>query len=51
MANSGLILIPGKLAGLLAREYIRTPSLKRGNNGQNCAYYNQIYMILPNKNK
>ena len=46
MVNSGLILLPGKLACLLVRVYNMHPLFERGNNGQNCAYYNQIFTVV-----
>jgi len=43
--NCDLILLPGKLAGLLIYVYNMHPHFERGNNGQNCAYCNQIFTV------
>jgi len=36
MVNSGLILLPGKLTGLLIYVYNMQPLFEGGNNSQNC---------------
>ena len=41
--NSDIILLPGKLTGLLVYVYNMQSLLERGNNCQNCAYCNRIF--------
>jgi len=49
MVNSGLILLQGKLGGLLVYMYNTHPLFERGNNGQHCAYCNRIFTLLLNQ--
>jgi len=43
--NSDLILLPGKLTGVLVYVYNMQSLLERGNNCQNCAYCNRIFAV------
>jgi len=46
MVNSGLILLPEKLAGLLVYVYNMHPLFERGKNSHSCAYCNQIFTVV-----
>ena len=46
MVNYGFISLTGKPTYLLVHAYNTHPLFERGNNGQHCAYYNRIFMVI-----